>query len=516
MEIWDYIQILGQKKQGWLFKKDNVEERLAALTKILELGYPSSIQNLIPFLKDDNKEIQQRTCYVIIELFKKIKTKQGFYNTLKHCPISIEDINYYNQTFSSQECFTLYSISTLNKSGFVREKALNYLVQTNNEKAIPFIVYRLADWVQAVRQTALKGIEKFKKKEFIHALLDNLTIFEWLQKVERTDLSSVHSDIMNFVVVDNKQYVIDNFKTFTDRTRILIAKQISNSTSIKLEDLKILLTDKHFLIRNFALSHFDKLNQSEIDKFLEDKSARVRLQTLYNLKTREDFSKVVYPFLSDNSASIRNFARFNLKNSISDFPTIYNDNLKNKLNIIGSLNGLAETIGKNFDESVVPYLTDTKIKVRKTAFIALKQLDSEKAYGFALQNLDSEYIRIRNIIIEYFASTATTEVLEKARTIYLNGQFELRKSMLKLFSEVGKWATIADIIIGTIDDNEDIRQLSLSYLQRWRKKATTYFIQPKQEELKRANQIFIFAFELHEQKKYFNQNPLIGLDFYLR
>jgi HEAT repeat protein len=516
MELWNYIQILGQKKQGWLFKKDNVEERLVALTKILEFGYPSSIQNLIPFLKDDNKEIQQTTCNIINKLFKKIETKKGFYDTLKHCDISKSDINFYSQNFPPQECLTLFSIATLNSSGYIREKAVKKLAYTNNEKAIPFIVYRLADWVQAVRETALKSIENFKKTEFINALVDNLTIFEWLQKVERTDLSLVHSDIMNFVVVKNKQFVIQNFKSFSDRSRIVIAKQISNSTSFGNDELTILLNDKHFLVRNFALSHFNKLTQTEIDNLLVDKSARVRLQTLYNLKSREDFSKIVFPFLSDKAASIRDYARYSLKNNVFDFAIIYNDNLKNKLNIIGSLSGLAETNGKNFVESIVPYLSDKKIKVRKTAFLALKQLDNEKAYDFALQNLDSEHIGIRNIIIEYFSNIATAEVLQKARATYLNGQFELKKSMLKLFSKVGKWTTIADIMIGTIDENENIRQLSLGYLLQWRNKATTYFTQPKQGELERANQMFQFAFERHEEKKYFNQNPLTGLDFYLR
>jgi HEAT repeat protein len=516
MELWNYIQILGQKKQGWLFKKDNVEERLVALNKILEFSYPSSIQNLIPFLKDHNKEIQQTTCKVITELFKKIETKKGFYDTLKYCDISKSDLDYYSQNFSNQECLTLYSIATLNGSGYVREKAIKKLAETNNEKAIPFIVYRLADWVQVVRQAALKSIENFKKKEFINALVDNLTIFEWLQKVERTDLSSIHSDIMKFVVVENKQFVIDNFKTFTDRTRIVIAKQISSNSTIELDDLKILLNDKHFLVRNFTLLHFDKLTQIEIDKLLIDKSARVRLQTLYNLKNKEDFSKIAYPFLSDNSASIREFVRYSLKSSISDFATIYNDNLKNKINIIGSLSGLAESNGKYFVESIVLFLTDSKLKVRKIAFLALKQLDDSKAYNFALQNLDSEYIGIRNVIIEYFSNTATPEVLQKARETYASGQYELKKSMLKLFSKVGKWTTIADIMIGTIDENENIRQLSLGYLQQWRNKATSYFTQPKKGELERANQMYQFVFEMHEEKKYFNQNPLTGLDFYLR
>lgn len=148
--------------------------------------------------------------------------------------------------------------------------------------------------------------------------------------------------------------------------------------------------------------------------------------------------------------------------------------------------------------------------------MALKQLDNEKAYAFALHNLDSKYIGIRNVVIEYLSNNATPEVLRRARETYASGQYELKKSMLKLFGKVGKWTTIADIMIGTIDENENVRQLSLDYLQQWRNKATTYFTQPKQGELDRANKIFQFAFELHEEKKYFTQNPLTGLDFYLR
>lgn len=88
--------------------------------------------------------------------------------------------------------------------------------------------------------------------------------------------------------------------------------------------------------------------------------------------------------------------------------------------------------------------------------------------------------------------------------------------MLKLFSRIGKWATIADLMIGTIDEDENIRHLSVGYLNLWKKKATSFFIEPKQDELKRANDTFKFTFEMHEEKKYFDTNPLIGIDFYLR
>lgn len=516
MEIWHYIEILRKQKQGLLFKKSNVEERLIALNKISEFGTPSTIHSLIPFLKDRNKEIQNATCNAIMYLFIKIETKKGYYDTLKHCDISQADLKIYEQAFQKDQSVILFAIASLNGSGYVREMAVDKLSSSNSEIAIPFIVYRLADWVPVVRHSALKGIENFKKKKFINSLVDNLSIFEWLQKVERTNLSAVYSDIMNFIVVENKKYVTDNFKTFTDKTRLIVAKQISASDKIDLTDVKLLLQDKHFLIRNLALTHFEQLTKTEVDKLLTDKSARVRIQTLYKLKDRNEFSETIYPFLFDNSASVREFARYSLKNKISDFAKIYNDSLLRKANILGSLSGLAETNGKEYSQNIEIFLNDKKIKVRKTAFLALKKLNEEKAYNFALKNLDCEHSGIRNLVIEFLSISATYEVLQKARETYSNGEFELKKSMLKLFSKIGRWTTIADIMIGTIDENADIRQLSLGYLQQWRAKATSYFTQPKPGELERANQIFKFAFEIHEEKRYFNQNPLTGMDFYLR
>jgi len=516
MELWNYFQILDQKQKGWLFKKDNIEERLLALIKILELGYPSSIQSLIPFLKDENKEIQLTTCKVITQLFNNIETKKSYYDTLKHCDIETSDLDTYNQVFTSEECLILFSIASMNSNGYVREEAIKCLTNSNSEKAIPFIVYRLADWVPSVRKTALKCIENFIKSKYLKALVDNLTLFEWLQKVERINLNQIHSDIMTFVVFENKKYITENFKSFNDKIRISIAKLFSNSTNLKPEELNLLLSDNHFIIRNFAIPHFDKLTQQEIDILLKDKSAKIRIQVLYRLKNKNNFRELIIPFLADKSASIREFARFSLKNCISDFASIYNDNLLQKKDIIGSLSGLAETSGKKFVDNVVPFLNDKKISIRKKAFLALKQLDDSKAYIFALQNLGSDYLGIRNIIIAYFSNIATTAVLQKARDIYASGQYDLKISMLKLFSQVGKWTTIADIMIGTIDENENIRQISLIYLQQWRDKASSYFIQPTPGDLERANQTFQLTYKIHEEKRYFNQNPLTGIDFYLR
>ncbi|MEO6722261.1 MAG: HEAT repeat domain-containing protein [Ferruginibacter sp.] len=516
MDLSNYIEILACTKQGWFFKKDNTPERLNALIKIAEIGKPGTIFNLIPFLKDNYKDIQIATCNTIVELFKKIETRKGYYDTLKYCNISTADVGNYQTVFQGEQLNTILSIATLNCNGYVREKAIKELVKTHNQKAIPFILFRLSDWVKPVRDSALEGIRKFKKPEFINALVDNLAVVEWIQKVQRIDLSSVHSEIMKFVLVDNRDYVLEHFKTFTDRTRILIAKQISFSKIVDSADMRLLLKDNHFLIRNLALNHFDKLTETEVDSLLKDKSAKVRIQTLYKLKGQSNFADIILPFLFDNSASIRELAQYRLKNEQLDFARLYNENLMAKRDIIGSLAGLGETNGKQFVENIHPYLNDQNIKIRKAAFLTLRKLDSKEAYNFALLNLDSEFIGLRNLVIEYLSKSATPEVLNKARATYSSGRLYLKEPMLKLFSKIGGWPVIGDIIVGTIDEDEKIRRLSLAYLQRWKKRSVKYFIQPKDGELERANKILNHALNIHDEKKYYSENPLTELNFYLR
>lgn len=516
MEIWQYIEILRRPNKTWFFSKDNTEEKINALTKIANDGYPSLIYSLTEFLKDDNKEIRESTCKTINHLFKKIDSKKGYYDTLKHCSISKSDIDFYEANFPKEEYVELLAISSLNGSGYIREKAVKKLSQVDSPRVIQFLIYRLADWVLPVRQAALKGIDNYKTTNYIDSLIENLPIFEWLQKVERTDLSGIYQDIVEFIASTNRAYVIGNFKKYPDKLRILLARHISSSLSDNPQELKLFLADKHFLIRNLSIQHFDKLGQSEIEQLLNDKSANVRLQTLYCLKAQNGFETTAKKFLADNSATIRHFARFTLKQSIIDFSKFYNDNLQENKQVIGSLSGLAETDGKKYSDMVKSYLDNKKVRVKKTAFLALCKLDEESAYDFAFANLDSQYLGLRNVIIDFLSHIPRQEVLTKAKSIYETGNYDLKKSMLKLFNKVGGWTAIPDLMIGTIDENENIRQLAFGYLQIWRVRAVRLFSTPKQAEIERAKQIFNFVNETHEDKQYFKTNPVDGLDFYFK
>lgn len=514
--MYQYIQILNQSNKKWFFSKENIEEKLLVVSKIGESGYPSLIPYLIPYLKHSNKNLRNKCCETILFLFTKIDSKKGFYESIKYCQISIDDIDFYEKKFSKEEYLNLLAISSFNSSGYIREKAVRKLIESKSERTIPFLIYRLADWVKQVRDVALQGFEYFKQSEFIDSLLENLPLFEWLQKVQRTDLSGLYNEVVNFIIWGNREYILKSFKKYPEKLRIIIAKYLSETYSDNYQELQLLIADKHFLVRSFAINHFDKLAKNEIELLLKDKSGKIRYQTLSKLKDCDTFSDLILNFIADESGTVRNFARYSLKNSNLDFAEIYSQNLQEKKQIIGSLNGLAEINAVGKVSIIDQYLSNPIIKVQKTAFFALQKLDNEKAYSFAVENLSVKATGLRNIIIEFLSHNATSDVLKKAREIYKQDNQDLKKSMLKLFSKIGGWSVIADLVIGTIDNDETIRILSAESIRNWKRQVTNLFIIPKQEDIENGKSALSLASKVLEEKKYFKEDPLNELEFYIK
>lgn len=514
MDIWKQIEILNKKDNTWSFSKGNTEEKIEALSIIAKEGSTRHIYYLIEFLKDNNKEIRDLTCNTIIHLFNKLNSKKGYYNTLKHCNIFENDIDFYKANFTTNQYTELLSICSLNENGYIREEAVKRLSKIDNPQVIQFIIYRLSDWVPQVRQVAVKAIKNFLTREYISNLIENLPLFIWLQQVERVDLCGIYQDIITFIVTKNREYIISNFKFFPDKLRLILAKEVSSNLINKSNELKLILNDKNYLIRVLAINHIESLDKSIINKLLCDKSAKVRLETLYKLKNEIGFKELVIEYLADNSSTIRYFARFTLSNTNFNIIKYYYQNLMNENQVIGSMLGLSEMGATQCSAEVKKFLTNDRVKIRKAAFVATQKLDVNSAYEFALANIDTTSVGIRNVVIKYLSQCRNEVVLIKAREIYQFGDIEIRKDMLKLFLGYGSWKVLPDLMYGTIDENEELREIAFKYLNIWKERAVKLFSQPQPQDIDRFYKIFELTYKAHFDKQYFLTNPIEGLDFY--
>lgn len=516
MEVWKCLEILRTSTTPWLFEKEKDQDRkLIALNTLSEIGTPSIIKDLLPLLKDGTQATRNGTIQTIAVLFGKLNGKKAYYNSLKYCSISKQDIPYFEAKLDTDKFSLLMKIASLNGNGYVREKAVRKLGQLQRADVLPFIIFRLADWVPKVRQVAKIALRNFIKPEFQQALIDNLSLFEWLQKVERTNLSEIYKEIIDFLVLKNRTETVKSFPTAKDKERRILAEELIKRIPSD-EEIELLLKDKHFLIRLLTLNHFDRLTDQQKEKLLKDKSASVRQSTLYKFKDKEHFKAILKAYLADKSGSIRHLSRFYLKGEEIDFKAFYTKNLSAGIQVVGSLLGLLDIGAKDCDNFIEPYLENDKIRVVKTAFYVLSNLNPINAFNFAKVHLFTNQVGLRNQIIQYFGKYGNKDLLAIARNHYQDASEEIKLSMLKLFSRFGGYAVFPDLLFGTINESETIRNQARLYIQKWEREAISMFSKASEAEKERAIKVFNLVQEVHKEKKYFDKNPVDGLDFYIR
>ena len=516
MEVWQCLEILRKSEKTWFFGKEkNQEKKLIALNKISEIGYPSLINDLTPFLKNSSKEIRIGTIQTINVLFEKLNGKKAYYDSLKHCPISKNDIDYFESEFNKENFSLLMKVSSLNGNGYVREKAVGKLGELQTDNVLPFIIFRLADWVPNVRKIAKYELKRFIKAENHQELINNLSLFEWLQKVKRTSLLETYNEVIEFLLTDNRTETLESFHKINDKERRILAKEISKRIQSD-NEINLLINDKHFLIRLLSLNHFDRLTDNQKKKLLNDKSAKIRQSALYKFKGSKDFENLLRNYLADKSLSIRHLARFYLKEASIDFKEFYTKNLTNNHQVIGSMLGLLDVEAKECENSLTPQLESDKIRNVKTAFYVLTNLNPSEVYDFAKSNFFTERIGLRNQIIEYFGKNRNQDILKIVRDKYPSADKEIKLSILKLFSRIGGYSSFPDLLIGTIEESESVRNQARLYVQKWRNEAVSMFNKPTENEKKRAIKVFNFVNEAHIENRYFNNNPVEGLDFYIK
>ncbi|NML39898.1 hypothetical protein HHL17_22045 [Chitinophaga sp. G-6-1-13] len=491
------------------------EKKLHALAQMHNDGYSSLIHNLLIALhQSHNVSIRDTICDTIIHLFQKNIDPRPLYQALNNCEISVADIDFFEATFDQSRLTYLLIISSLNSSGYVREKAVRKLGEIVNAEALPFLLHRLADWVKPVRQAAETAVIAYLHSGKAKAFIMNLSLLEWLQQVERADLTAIRNTILDYLTGRARSVARHQFHRLPVKQRLLLARHLAASCAHR-DELLMFMADRYPLIRQVAVEYMSYLQSEDISRLLKDKSPHIRLAVLRTLQQQDsDFSLV--PFVADPAAGIREFARYYLKDKGIDFVAIYLDQLQQQQQLTGSLTGLAEMNARQHASVITPFLHHNILRVAKAAFFALKKLDDTLCYNYCLEYMDHPVLSMRHIILDYLANQANDNVLHKAREHYLNGTTDLKLSMLRFFSYTGGWKVAADLMLGTIDPDQSIRDYSLPALLRWQR-STVYLYPPlSAADRERALTILRFATEMHDQHQYFTKNPLHGLDFYFR
>ncbi|HEX6226393.1 MAG TPA: HEAT repeat domain-containing protein [Chryseolinea sp.] len=488
------IEILGARPK-WFGTDDNIPLKLDCLETFRSKGSPSNIHALIPFLKSNNEIFRQRTAEVIISLFDKLKSQNQLYDSLKYVPIDVSDVDFFSKSFPSDISVKLLALSSLNHSGYVRQRAIEELAAVRHPMAIRFLIIRLSDWVKNVREVAGIAIGKYFQDEYREVFISELEHIEGLRNVGRVDLTKEYQSILSHILEKKLATEPNQALTVTDKARLIYLKKYVEKNSIDPQLTKSLISDRSFLIRIQILKHLNELNPSEqariILALLNDKSSQVRLQTLYYLADNSiPYYDMILKLTSDLSASIRDLARYLLKTRELNFREVYKGRIQNNDHKVGSILGLAE-VGTTDDLDLLKTLIETQDKkTRLACLIGIQKLNVQQAKVFALKFFADEPNKIRKRCIEILSRTWDKDVMLETERLYASTDPIQKKMILILYNNVGGWDVLGLFITATSENDIGVSELAWTFLQKWKDKALRLFTRPPKEAIDKAKSFY--------------------------
>ena len=409
------------------------------------------------------------TIHRLLTSHKVFKSK-FLYHSLRHISLKKEDMHRFS-AFNADVQNSLLCVASMNSNGYVREEALVHLIKSHGEETFPFILFRLADWVPAIRQTAKNGISELIQQRELQFLIRHHKIIDWLLKVERENLRDIHAEITESIFADgNIERIIRDIEAYEERDRYFIFRNLILRDKLDGQILEKILTDKNYLIRLLAVRNMDLVERPEILKrLLNDKSQKVRHYAIGKIPEPQlgKFRTELCDMLFDNSTAIRTISRAQLsKISSINYPERYREEIR-KNPRPGNIIGLSEVGDKTDMNMLRAFLKSDSSKLRAAGLFAISNLDYDTAKEQAFELLNDSAIMVKWTCSHIIPKEKFSDDLPKLRSIYDRGTNDTKRFVLKILSRYGGWDIAGDFLKGIKETDEKISQTASAFLNGW-------------------------------------------------
>jgi len=429
------------------------------------------IISIFDYVLNPDLEIANKATHAVHRLFKTVQLFKNnqLYKAFRFLSVNISEIEKFKR-FEKEVEITLLCISSMNSNGYTREKALDRLIQLQTPRSIPFILFRMADWVLPIRKKAENTIQTLLVQENAIYFIQNYKLINWLLRVERNDISEFYNMIVRYFTAN--RISSDQLSQLNDNERFYYYILLTKKREMISEFVPQMINDKYYLIRLLLVSHLYSLaNGKEIlSQLLLDKSQKVRLYAINLISNHEltDYQEILENLIYDKSTSVRIEARRLIgKICIIDFIEKYRIGLLKKQLLVGSILGLSEVSDRNEINTLVKYLDSEIPNVRTASLIGIFNLDHEfglkKAYEI-LENKNPISIKraAENILLKQGID------FQRLRILYDITDQIGKVIILRLFNKFRNWSSAGDFLKAIAEKNERIEFIARVFLDSWR------------------------------------------------
>jgi hypothetical protein len=120
----------------------------------------------------------------------------------------------------------------------------------------------------------------------------------------------------------------------------------------------------------------------------------------------------------------------------------------------------------------------------------IHKIDLQQGKIFALQLFVDQPNRIRKRCIEILSRAWDQDVLLESERIYTNSDITLKKMILMLYNTVGGWGVLSLLIRAVSENDQTVKDLAWSFLQKWREKPLRLFTKPPTQTIDKAKNYY--------------------------
>jgi hypothetical protein len=386
---------------------------------------------------------------------------------------------------------------SFNANGYVRQAAVEALSGATGGRELPFLLIRLNDWVEPLRDAALKAVLRRIRPKYADALVASLPLVERLEGQRRGSRQAVSAAIKDALQVDAFRPALRRALAGRQRvTRRLAFELLTKSGDDALQVLYQGLTVVDMAVRLRAARELRKrlrgdalremLGRLKLDPFMA-----VRREALAGFAEQlpEVAPAELRPALLDRYAGMRHVAQFYLRRSgQEDLAPFYRDRMRDAqgVKLWVAIAGLGETGFAGDAPDLLRFLSHPEPRVRRAAVRAIRRLDGDSNIDVLLAAVQDPSPRVARA-----ARDAVAPRIHLVQPVWLETILESRaephtcRAALSLVAELRWWDGAPLLIRAAGSDDEATRKLAAKHIRRWGGNEGRLTARPTRQEVSR-------------------------------
>ena len=513
------------------------DTRISLLDEINLHDNPILLKHIIHFILDNNSILANKTELKIVSFISSlsvsdlIRVDSTFrkYEYLDYKPkdflleqdlfptISLNDLNKIRQ-FSSWQL--LMGVASMSPSGFIRERAIELLADSDSGEEIKFLFLRFKDNVPQVREKAYKAIIQRLEPRYAGFLIKNMEFLPrtqfWLRAEEINLLSKIEQFFFSNITIES---IINDLKSGNLCKRKVCAKFIASSKIPLLDSFNLIKKDPDPTVRRIFWNTIKLQNINDeikdiVSLLFRDSDPKLRFEAInFAIERKLPFSdQFINEGLLDKSSTIREISRYFLRKtgkSNDDFRRIYLDIMSSNKLSAKIIDCLGE-VGKLEDvELISPFLEHEQIAIQRASFLAIGKLCPTSLDNKVMNILINGSASMIKAVCFFVCHHIERFVFNDFKEVYFqSNKIQTQKAILKISDYASKWEKIIFWLL-VLNENDSIKSLIKCRISSWNIMFNSSYVIPSE------SQIGEMKFLLKEKSKFIEPEDTNFLVFVL-